>query len=212
MTEPLLIDQFMPHYDFSIVFSRVFRAPPEHSFEAVVGSNLFEIPIFRLLIGARGVPQMLADAVQRRHDASALASSRPTFRLRDMASIGWVLLGERSGVELTFGQVSKAWKGRGGVPDEAITPANFVTFDQPGFAKVVESTRVDPYGEKGSIVTAESRILCTDEDSRRRFRRYWLSVAPFTHLMRLIALPALARKAEEVGRTTRSGHPPQRSA
>jgi hypothetical protein len=191
---PLLIDQFMPECDFSIVFSRVFRAPPERSFETFVESDLFQIPLFRVLIGARGIPQLLADAIRRRH--SAVPSSQPTFRLRDMPSIGWIVLGERPGSELTFGQVSKAWKGRASPPDEPVTPATFLGFDQPGFAKVVESTRVDPYGERASIVTAESRVLCTDDDSRRRFRRYWLAVTPFTHLMRFIALPALARKAE----------------
>jgi hypothetical protein len=31
--EPLLIDQFLPDYDLAIVFSRVFRAPPERCLE-----------------------------------------------------------------------------------------------------------------------------------------------------------------------------------
>jgi hypothetical protein len=203
--EPLLIDQFMPRYDFSIVFSRVFRAPPERSFETVVGSDLFEIPFFRVLIGARGVPQMIANSIGNRRGQSQVPSVAPTFRLRDLPSIGWIALGERPGVELAFGQVSKAWKGTGGTPDEPVTPSSFVDFDQPGFAKVVETTRVDPYGERASIVTTESRVLCTDADSRRRFRRYWLAVAPFTHLLRLIALPTLAKKAEQDIRPTRSG-------
>lgn len=77
-----------------------------------------------------------------------------------------------------------------------MTTATFKDFEQPGFAKLVESTRVDPYGERSSIVTMETRVRCTDEVSRRRFRRYWLAVTPFTHLMQLIALPVLARKAE----------------
>lgn len=197
VAEPLLIDQFMPDYHFSIAFSRVFRAPPERSFETCVESDLFAVPLFRVLIGARRIPQLLVDAVRQPH--SGASSSRPTFRLRDMPSIGWIALGERPGSELTFGVVNKAWKGRAAAPDEPVTPATFLDFDQPGFAKVVESTRVDPYGERASIVTAESRVLCTDEDSRRRFRRYWLAVTPFTHLMRLLALPALARKAERAG-------------
>ena len=71
-----------------------------------------------------------------------------------MPSIGWIALGERPGSELTFGQVSKVRKGRANPPDEPVTPATFLGFDQPGFAKVVESTRVDPYGERASIVTA----------------------------------------------------------
>jgi hypothetical protein len=186
----------MPEYDFSIVFSRVFRAPPARSFDTFVDSDLLQLPFFRVLIGARGMPQLVADAVRHRNPDPAVPSNRPTFSLRDMPSIGWMLLGERPSAELTFGQVSEAWKGRGGVPPEPVTPATFLNFDRPGYAKIVESTRVDPYGERASIVIAESRVRCTDEDSRRRFRRYWLAATPFTHLMRLIALPTLARKAE----------------
>ena len=35
----------------------------------------------------------------------------PTFRIRDLAARGWILLGERPGSELVFGQVSKPWRG-----------------------------------------------------------------------------------------------------
>lgn len=194
VVEPLPIDRFMPTYDFSIVFSRVFRAPPERSFETFVGSDLVEIPLFRILMSARGIPQLLADRV--RHQHTAMPTSQPTFRIRDLSSTGWIALGERPGTEPTFGLVGKAWKGQASTLDEPVTPDPFLGFHRPGFAKLVESTRAIPFGERDSVVIAESRVLCTDEDSRRRFRRYWLAMTPFTHLMRLIMFPTLARRAE----------------
>ncbi|MEU4294400.1 hypothetical protein AB0E63_39800 [Kribbella sp. NPDC026596] len=36
MTEPLLLDQFIPQYDHAVVYSQVFRAPPQQCFEALV--------------------------------------------------------------------------------------------------------------------------------------------------------------------------------
>jgi hypothetical protein len=113
-----------------------------------------------------------------------------------MPSTGWLLLGERPGAELVFGVVSTPWKPRGGGPADPITSAEFAGFDQPGFAKVVESTRVDPYGERSSILTMEARVLCTDQNSRRRFRRYWLVVGPCSHLLRKTALRVYAKKLE----------------
>jgi hypothetical protein len=204
----------MPEYDFSIVFSRVFCAPPERSFETVVGSDLFETPLFRLQIGARGLPQLVSDAVRARDEHPTVPSSRPTFRIRDLSSIGWLELGERPGAELTFGLVGQAWKwtARASTPDEAVTPETFLGFRQPGFSKMVESTRVDPYGERASIVTAESRVLCTDEDSRRRFRRYWLAVTPFTHLLRLIRAPVAREEGAARERTGRLSPRRARSA
>jgi hypothetical protein len=197
--EPLLIDQYMPDYDLAVVHSRVFRAPPEQCFETVVGFDLFQIPVFRVLVGARGLPIRLADVLRRRADEAAESSAAPRFRLRDMPSFGWMLLGERPGRELTFGQVDKPWKPTGGSPSAPVTPAEFAGFDQPGFAKLVESTRVDPYGERSSIVITETRVKCTDQDSRRRFRRYWLLAGPCSHLLRKTALRMFAKKLEGAG-------------
>jgi hypothetical protein len=75
------------------------------------------------------------------------------------------------------------------VPTEPLTAERFAGFNEAGFAKIAESTRVDPYGERFSIVTVESRVCLTDVNSRRRFRRYWLLLGPFMRLMR----PALMR-------------------
>jgi hypothetical protein len=96
MAEPLLIDQFMPTYDLAVVYSRVFCAPPEQCFGAIANFDLLQLPAFRVLVGARGLPQRLADAVRRRADQAG-GSAPPTFRLRDMPSMGWMLLGKRPG-------------------------------------------------------------------------------------------------------------------
>jgi hypothetical protein len=48
-------------------------------------------------------------------------------------------------------------------------------------------------------VTMETRVTCTDQDSRRRFRRYWLLVGPFSHLLRKTALRVYAKKLEGPG-------------
>lgn len=53
---------------------------------------------------------------------------------------------------------------------------------------------VTPYGVGGCVLTLESRVLMTDEDSRRRFRRYWLAAGPFIRLMRPTAMRALDRQ------------------
>jgi hypothetical protein len=44
------------------------------------------------------------------------------------------------------------------------------------------------------VLTLESRVVMTDEDSRRRFRRYWQAAGPFIRLMRPTAMRALERQ------------------
>jgi hypothetical protein len=51
-----------------------------------------------------------------------------------------------------------------------MTADRFMNFDQPGFAKIATSLRVDPYGNRSSILTMETRVSATDDASRPRFR------------------------------------------
>ena len=193
MTDKLLLDEFLPAYDHAICVCGVFRAPPSEVFAAVTNLDLFQLPLPRVLLEARALPGRLAGARARRR-GQAVAAEPPTFRIRDLPTRGWVLLGERPGVELVYGQVGKPWKGAGGVPDHPVTAGNFAAFAEPGFAKLADSTLVTPYGAAASVLTAESRVALTDEDSRRRFRRYWLAAGPFIRLMRPAIMRALARQ------------------
>ncbi len=196
MTEPLLLDQFIPQYDHAIVYSQVFRAPPQKCFEALVSMDILQIPVIRLLMRARLLPQRVADAVWRRGAEAREVSWPATFRVRDLGAVGWIKLGERPGAELVFGVVGKPWQPASRSWQSAAAAEQFAGFDEPGFAKIAESTRVDPYGDRFSIVTVESRVALTDEDSRRRFRRYWLMMGPFMKLMRPTIMRALERQLQ----------------
>lgn len=193
MTDKLVLDEFVPTYDHAICVSGVFRAPPSEVFAAITNLDLFQLPLARVLLEARALPGRLVDARARRR-GQAVAAELPTFRIRDLPMRGWVLLGERPGEELVYGQVGKPWKGAGGVPDHPVTADKFADFAEPGFAKLAESTLVTPYGAAACVLTAESRVALTDEDSRRRFRRYWLATGPFIRLMRPAIMRALARQ------------------
>ena len=194
MTEPLLLDRFLPTWDHEISVSQVFRAPPAAVFDAITNLDLFRLPVARVLLGARALPGRIADAAARRRGESVVAEP-PTFRVRDLAARGWILLGERPGTELVYGEVGKPWKGTGGSPPEPpVTAETFAAFAEPGFAKIAESTVVTPYGTGACVLTMESRVALTDEDSQRRFRRYWRAAGPFIRLMRPTAMRALKRQ------------------
>lgn len=194
MTEALLLDRFLPTWDHEISVSRVFRAPPAAVFETITNLDLFRLPVARVLLEARALPGRLADAAARRR-GETVAAEPPTFRVRDLGDRGWILLGERPGTELVYGAVGKPWKGTGGSPPEPpVTAETFAAFAEPGFAKIAESTVVTPYGAGACVLTMESRVALTDEDSRRRFRRYWRAAGPFIRLMRPTVMRALERQ------------------
>lgn len=199
MTEALLLDRFLPAWDHEISASQVFRAPPAAVFDAATNLDLFRLPVARVLLEARMLPVRLGDAAARRR-GETVAAEPPTFRVRDLGARGWILLGERPGAELVYGAVGQPWKGTGGSPPEPpVTAETFAAFAEPGFAKIAESTVVTPYGAGACVLTMESRVALTDEDSRRRFRRYWLAAGPFIRLMRPAAMRALERQVQRRG-------------
>ena len=51
----LLIDQFLPRYDFAAVHAQVFRVPPEVCLRAARRVDLLRHPAIRSLIGPAGV-------------------------------------------------------------------------------------------------------------------------------------------------------------
>jgi hypothetical protein len=188
----LLIDQFLPTYDVGVVHADVYRAAPARCYFVASQLDLFQTPLIRTLIGIRRLPERVAITVKGRGTTTVLEASRRTFRFRDMVDVGWILLGETPGVELVLGQVSRPWKGVTVSTHVPTTPQQFRSFDEPGFAKIATSLRVDPYGNGSSILTMETRVAITDDTSRRRFRRYWLVIGPFSSLIRRTALRQLA--------------------
>lgn len=195
----LLMDQFLPRYDFSIVHADVFRAGPAACYAAACGMDLFQAPVVRILLGIRALPQGLADAIKRRGETPAPEAAPRAFRLKDMVGLGWIMLGENPGVQMVLGQVGRPWKSIAGATDAPTTPEQFASFDEPGFAKIASSLKIDRYGNASSIVTVETRVSLTDDRSRRRFRRYWLLIGPFSSLIRRTALHMLAGELRRRG-------------
>src|SRR5664279_670006 len=70
-----------------------------------------------------------------------------------------------------------------------VTSVTRVTAGQPPWLPTLPTPC---YGNDSSILTVETRVAITDDESRRRFRRYWLLIGPFSSLIRRMALRLLA--------------------
>ena len=117
---------------------------------------------------------------------------RLLFKMRGMPS-AWPpedfdVLAEEPNGELVIGSIGRPWKLRGW-PQRA--RADFRSFAEPGYAKMAFNIRVD-----GNTLSTETRVLLTDDASRRTFRRYWLVIRPFSGLIRRLWLRAIKRRAE----------------
>lgn len=186
------MEQFLPRHDVAVVHADVFRAPPTQCYASVMDLDLLQAPFVRAALAIRALPQRVMGTVRAPGNEAGIDPPQPTFRLRDMVGLGWILLAETPGVEMVLGQVSRPWKADVSSTVAPTTPEQFTNFDEPGYAKIVTSLRVVPYGNASSILTVETRVATTDAVSRRRFRRYWLLIGPASSLIRRMALRLLA--------------------
>jgi hypothetical protein len=167
MTGP---DRFLPEWHFRERHARRVDAPPERVFAAVREVTLKEMGVFRVLGWLRGI---------------RAPADRPFFEVA--LAGGWEVLAEEPGRELVLGAIGQPWRPRGGDrPD-----GDFATFDRPGYAKLAIDWRLE-----GGVLSTETRVFLTDGESRRKFRRYWIVIRPWSGLIRRVWLRAIDRRAQ----------------
>jgi hypothetical protein len=183
---PALIDELLPQFDEFERHERLVAAAPPVVYAALKRVDLRSSRIIRWLILLRGAPAALS-----RHPRRTPRPKRLT--LEAMLQRGFVLLGERPERELALGVVGRFWTLEG----ERLTldADGFAAFDRPGYAKVVWDFRLTPQADGTTRLSTETRIRCLDAESRQRFRRYWRVIQPFSGLIRLALLRAVAREA-----------------
>jgi hypothetical protein len=186
---PVSLEDHLPVYDINEIHSIRVAAEPEAVLAAVRDLSSREVPLVLVLMALRGLPA----AIMRGRDGwTRLDRVIDLPLLQQFAKAGFVVLTERPD-ELVLGVVGRFWTLDGGIRE--IAPDEFVTFREPGFAKGAVNFHVRRV-TGGTELTTETRVEATDEDSRRKFRRYWRIVMPGSALIRRAWLRAIRRRAE----------------
>jgi hypothetical protein len=120
-----------------------------------------------------------------------------TVTLQDLVDMGaFQILAEEPGRELVLGAVGKFWtRDFGSAPFQSDA---FTAFSRPGYGKIAWSFRVEPHGERRSLLTMDVRTGTTDAKARARFEWYWRLVGP---VVRYMSRSALAWMKAELERT-----------
>lgn len=170
------LDELLPAYEFSERHAIQVAAAPARIDEAVRAVSIADIPIARALWWLRRLGRPYGDAAK-----PFVGDELPGVVLDDVPGEGIVL-----------GLTGQFWRLRGGRdPNRPTTAEEFLAYDRPDTCKAVIDFRVAP----GTLST-ETRVHVADPASRRRFRRYWLVVRPFSGLIRILFLRAARRRAE----------------
>ena len=182
----MLIDDFMPEFDAVERHQIAIEASPAEIFEALEMLDLRELPWARFLLALRGLPAFLIQ-----HDRRGL-DDQP-WTLDGLTEFGFVKLAERSGREKVLGVTGRFWR-----PIDNFSPATKESYGDPvphGVARAVWNFFLDQSGGD-TLLSTETRILCGDPDSRRKFRIYWTVVRPFSGLIRFLMLRRIKRDCE----------------
>jgi hypothetical protein len=171
------LDDFLPTYEFRQRHSLAIDAPPGRIDEAFRRVSIADVPLARVLWWIRRLGRPYGDPTK-----PFVGGELPGVVLADVPGEGIVL-----------GLTGQFWRVRGGPLDPArpTTADEFLGYDRPDTCKAVIDFRVSP----GSLST-ETRVHVADVASRRKFRRYWLVVRPFSGLIRILLLRAARARAE----------------
>lgn len=186
-TGQLLIDEFLPSWSFAETHSIEIEAPPEVVYDCVRSLDFGDSVLVRLLFWLRGAPGLLSRLKDRRRSALGLT-------IGDLQRFGFVLLGEAAGEEMLLGLVGQFWRPTGNI--RRIDSAQFKQFTEPGFAKAAWNFHLAVLSASRVLLRTETRILCMDEISLKRFSAYWRRIRPFSGLVRKDALRIIRNAAQ----------------
>lgn len=184
----MLIDAFLLTYDATERHHLDIHAPIEKVYAAVRELDVSHSRLIRALFMLRGLPAFMF---------SPRRTQQPLgLNLTALLKSGFVFLGETLPQEIVLGLIGKFWTASGCI--QKLDAAGFQNFSIPGFAKAVWNFSLESRETEITRLHTETRVLCLDAASRRRFRLYWLFIRPFSGLVRMEMLRAIKRKTENL--------------
>ena len=190
-----LLDRYLPAYDVYEHHSVVVRASPEVTLDAAANQDLMRSPMVRAIFRMREI------VMGARSDTRVY----PRGLLAQTLALGWRVIAEVPGREIVVAAVTRPWEAD--VVFRGLSGEEFATFHEPGWVKIAWTLRAEPLPHgRLTRFTTETRAVATDDEARRRFRRYWALASPGIWTIRRLSLPSVRCAAE---RATRFGPSPR---
>jgi len=184
----MLIDSFAPNPDAVETHSIVINASREIVYRALWTADLGGSALIKVLLALRSLPQFISSGFRSlpRHQK---------VTLQTIMNSGFGMLAEKPNQEIVLGVTGRFWRLTGN-----LSPFKRSDFDGPvpiGMARGVWNFSVAEQINGQTTLCTETRVMCGDAASRRKFLTYWLIVRPFSGLIRLIMLRRVRKTAEQ---------------
>ena len=176
------LDDVMPRFDVRMRQSVKVHASKAAVFRAVEHLHTTDMRLATLLGRIRSsiAPRQL----------DVIPPERPFFEA--MGETGWVVVA-RDDDHAIYGLVGRFWWRDFGL--RFVTVDEYLRFREPGYAKIAFELRCEP-ASNGVRLVAETRVVTTDEEARRKFKRYWRLIALGARVTVRSMLKGIVRLAE----------------
>lgn len=181
-----LIDKFAPEWQFREVHRIVVLAPAEAARRAIREVTAREIRLFRFLTWLRRAGKPGPESILNPPPDEPI--------LKVALRTGFVQLAN-SERELVLGTIVMSPRPQ----SPTLIPDDFLAITGPGYAKAVMNFRVDPSQLAMCSVKTETRVWASDEQTARKFARYWWTIRLGSGVIRRMWLRAIRRRAEKIG-------------
>jgi hypothetical protein len=187
----MLLDKFLPAYEFNEVHTVTVQASPDRIYAAIHELRAGELsPLVNLMLSLRNLPSRLL-----RRSRPSLADDQPF--LQQLLSGGFIPLGETPDREVAFGLIGQFWKLTGGESPSIASPDQYLACDDPQYAKVATNLLISADTAPGRVrLSTETRIHVFDPRTRRKFDFYWRLISLGSGFIRVLWLKAVKRRAE----------------
>jgi hypothetical protein len=194
----MLLDNFMPLYQFNEVQSIIFRSNSTNILNAVRDVTPKEIPFLFELFWLRGLPSFII--LGKRYKFS-INRKRPLFE--QFLASGFILLAEEEMRELVVGGIGQFWKLWGGSFPIIADTEEFLSFNTPNYAKAAINFYVHQDHRDDCVkVSTETRFYVPDQITLKKFARYWFLIHTFSAFSRRMWLRAIKYRIESVTSNT----------
>lgn len=178
------LQELLPEPDHVTRQARWICAPPDVVWDTLHELRLSCLPVTLVLGAVRFLPVVLTGGGRDHlHD-------RPF-----LDALPVPLLSSEQPQSVVYGGALQAWRLTGGEEAPELDADGLRTWSEPGWVKAAMDFRLTPRGN-GTELSSETRVVSTDDATRRRFARYWVFVQPGSTAIRWEVLTAVELRAK----------------
>lgn len=190
------LDAWLPQWDVRSVHQVEVMAAPEVVYQALLQTDFGRNQVLRLLMVFRAIPAVLLAPRRAWQRWRRVAPSSPPGPMGQLLAGAFAGLETRPPHEMILGLSGRFWTPAGDLVPT--TPESFRDPIPPGLARAAWNFQLEALGPSRTLLTTETRVVCGDDPTRRRFLRYWGIIQPGSGMIRRSLLRQVKRAAEQV--------------